>query len=243
MATVLTRTVIIYILLIISIRITGKRQIGELQISELVVTFMLSELAVFPITDKSIPLLHGILPITVLLSLEVVFSFLQTKSVPFRKFFCGGPCVLIDKGKLLPDVLAENRIDVEELFGELRLKGVFDVSNVWYAVLEENGQLSVLPKASSSAFTPDQLGLNVKEHGISHPIIVDGEVNEAGIKSSGLNYKEIERFLKKHNITADNIFLMTADDTGDVLVYVTDKKDRYRIVSQKKYKIKDVEAK
>ena len=100
MLTVFFRTILIYLILILCLRISGKRQIGELQVSELVVTFMLSELAVFPITDKNIPLLYAVVPIISLLSLEVIFSFLQTKSISIRKLLSGRPVILISKGKL-----------------------------------------------------------------------------------------------------------------------------------------------
>ena len=176
MATVLIRTASIYLILIMAMRLTGKRQIGELQIAELVVTFMLSELAVYPITDKNASLAHAVLPIILLLSLEVIFSFIQTKSRTARKLFSGGPTVIISQGRLCIEELAKNRLDLEELLGELRLKDIFDISEVEYAILEENGKLSVFLKAPKRPATVEELGVIPIDAGISHPIIIDGKI-------------------------------------------------------------------
>lgn len=235
MTTVLLRTIVIYLTLVLSLRLTGKRQIGEMQLSELVVTFMLSELAVFPITDKNVPLTHAILPIAVLLSSEVIFSFLQTKSPAFRKFLCGGPSVIIEKGRLRPDVLAKNRLDVEEMLGELRLKGCFDISQVEWAILEENGKMSVLTRADTSPFTPEQLNLPVDEHGCAHPVIVDGLVNANGLSSAGKTEAWLEKFLKKNGLSLPHVFLMTVDDLGDVSVYASSGDPKKNSLSLKKY--------
>lgn len=232
MTAVFLRTLIIYFTLVTAVRLTGKRQIGELQVSELVVTYMLSELAVFPITDKNVPLVHSVMPIVILLSLEVIFSFIQTKSIRFRKIFSGGPTLLISKGQLDAVELAKNRIDLEEFLGELRLKGAFDIADVEYAFLEENGQLSVLLKASASPFTPDQLGFSVTEKGCAHAVVVDGEINTEGLASAKKSGLWLEKLLKNEGITQDNVFLMTVDDAGCATVMVRDTNDKHRITRQ-----------
>jgi len=232
MLTVFLRTLIMYFTLVAAVRLTGKRQIGELQVSELVVTYMLSELAVFPITDKNASLAHSIIPIVMLLSLEVIFSFIQTKSIRFRKIFSGGPTLLISKGKLDAAELAKNRIDLEEFLGELRLKGAFDIADVEYAFLEENGQLSVLMKASASALTPEQLAFPVTEKGCSHAVVVDGEINDAGLASAKKSGRWLLELLEKEGLTADDVFLMTVDDVGSATVMVRDKSEKHKIAKQ-----------
>ena len=222
MVTVFLRTLIMYFLLVTAVRLTGKRQIGELQISELVVTFMLSELAVLPITDKSLPLSHSVIPITLLLSLEVVFSYIQTKSIAFRKFFSGGPTVLIERGELKAEELLKNRIDLEELLGELRQKGAFSISDVEYAFLEENGKLSVLTKASASPFTPEQIGFPVAEKGCAHAVIVDGKLNCAALTSAYFSASRSEKLLSKEKLSISDVFLMTVDDAGNAFIIVRD---------------------
>lgn len=235
MTTLLIRTIVIYLILVISLRLTGKRQIGEMQLSELVVTFMLSELAVFPITDKNVPLAHAVLPIAVLLSSEVIFSFIQTKSPAFRKFLCGGPSVIIEKGRLKPDVLAKNRLDVEEMLGELRLKGCFDISQVEWAILEENGKMSVLTRADASPFTPEQLDLPVDEHGCAHPVVVDGKANQNGLTAANKTESWLDCFLESKGIPLSHVFLMTVDDLGDVSVYASKGDPKKADLSLKKY--------
>lgn len=221
MITLFFRTVIIYLILVAALRLTGKRQIGELQISELVVTFMLSELAVYPITDKNIPMLHSVIPIVLLLSLEIVFSFLQTKSRAFRNIFSGKPTVIIRRGKLIPKALAENRLDIEELFGELRLKGIFDISDVEYAFLEENGKLSVLPTALSSPLTPSSFGFSIAEKGMAHLIISDGTVNDAELSEVSKDRIWLGRILDRLGARCDDVFLMSINDSGDVTAYIS----------------------
>lgn len=230
MITVFFRTIIIYLITITVMRLTGKRQIGELQITELVVTFMLSELAVYPITDKNIPLIHAIVPIISLLSLEVIFTFIQTKSPKFRKLFNGKPTVIISRGKLCPGELANNRVDISELLGELRLKGVFNINDVEYAILEENGKLSVLTKSTESALTPRQLGFPVEEHGLSHPIVVDGVLIPNSLAFVNKSDLWFEKFLAEHTLKLQNIFLMTIDDCGEVDIFVRAENDKNDLV-------------
>ena len=147
MVTVLIRTAIIYLLLLLALRLTGKRQVGELQISELITTFMISELATSPIQDLSIPLIYSIIPIVFLLCAEIILSFLATKSKKLKKLFFGDPSFIIKNGKLDQDELGKLRIGINEFLWELRIKDVSDIDDVEYAILEQNGKLSVFLKS------------------------------------------------------------------------------------------------
>lgn len=238
MLTVFFRTILIYLILILCLRISGKRQIGELQVSELVVTFMLSELAVFPITDKNIPLLYAVVPIISLLSLEVIFSFLQTKSISIRKLLSGRPVILISKGKLSVNELKKNRIDLEEFLGELRQKDVFDIGDVEYAVLEENGKLSVLKKAYVSALTPEQLELNISDNGMCHCVIVDSCINQKALFSAGITEKTLDQILRNHNKHICEVFLMTINDSGGVTLYSKNECDSGNMMKAFSFNIK-----
>lgn len=190
MAYVITRTFIIYIALIASMRLMGKRQVGELQVGELVVTLMLSELAVLPVTDRRIPVIHSVAAILLLLSVEVIVSFLETKVGFMKKLLGGSPALLIDRGRIRTDQLSAHRIEAEELLSELRLKGVFDAGEVKYAVLEENGKISVL---TDGAF--------------AWAAVVDGKVQEAGKGAA-------EAALRARGIPPEDVFLMTYDGEG-----------------------------
>ena len=146
MATVLLRTVIIYFIFTISVRLVGKRQIGELQLSEFVTMLMLSELAINCIQDISFPMSYSLLPMIFLLCSEVIISFLITKSRKMKNLFLGAPNIIIKEGILNQNELAKQRMSINELLSELRLKDIDDISKVDYAIIEPNGKLSVFEK-------------------------------------------------------------------------------------------------
>lgn len=214
MATVFIRTIIIYLVFLLTFRIMGKRQVGELQISELVITFMLSELAVNPIQDMSIPILYAIIPLIVLISFEVVLSFLITKSPRVKKLLVGNPSFIIKKGRLDQRELSKLRMGLSELIGELRLKDVKDIADVDYAILEENGKLSVFQKPSAN---------QNNSGGIGHAIIIDGCVNESNLKQINKTNEWLRKYLKKKGLMLKSIFLMTCDDSGTTNIIIKEK--------------------
>ena len=220
MVAVFLRTVFIFFVLIVSMRVTGKRQVGELQISELVVTFMLSELAVLPIADGAVPVSHALVPILTLLSAEVMLSFLETKSNKLKKLLGGEPATLIRKGRLDAEELSRHRIELEELLAEMRLCGVFDIADAEYAILEENGRISVKPKASRVSATAEDAGIAVAERGVARALIVDGELNEKTIRASGFREEAVRDALAGRGVPQGSVFLMTADDAGNYSIYI-----------------------
>ena len=147
MVTVLFRTIFIYIMLIIAMRLMGKRQIGELEISDLITTFLISEIATLPITDPEIPFLHSIIPIIILLTLEVVISMLLAKVPILKSILSARPTTLIKDGAILQKAMRDARISFDELFSELRSQSIYDISEVKYAILEQNGKITVVQKA------------------------------------------------------------------------------------------------
>ena len=151
--TAFIRTVILYILIMAGLRLMGKRQIGQLEPSELVLTMMLSDLATVPMQDFGIPLLAGVIPILTLLSLSMLMSQLSLRSLRFRRLVCGTPTVLIHRGVIRQKAMRKNRYTLDELLEELREQGYSDLSEVKYAVLENSGQLSILPWASRAPIT------------------------------------------------------------------------------------------
>lgn len=197
MATVLIRTLIIYLVFIITIRLMGKRQVGELEISELVITFMISELATMPIQNPTIPLSYAVIPIIVLVVGEIVFSFLITKSKLLKKLIVGNPSYIIKKGKLNQGELSRLRMGLSELLYELRLKDIDDISNVDYAILEENGKLSVFEKDKSK---------------LSHAIIIDGDIVKSNLELICKDEKWVLSYLKRHKIDLKNVFLLCASE-------------------------------
>lgn len=214
MLTILMRLIIIYTILIGTMRVMGKRQIGELQVSELVTTILLSELAAQPIADPQIPLIFAIIPIGALISIEVVISFAVTK-IPFLKpIFDGKPSILISKGKLNTAEILRVRISLEELLSQLRIAGVADIGEVDYAILEQNGQLSVITKKHASPPSADDLQVKVSESGIAHALIVDSEVSDFNLKQIGRSRGWLEKRLSHYKIKLADVMLFTVDDSG-----------------------------
>ncbi len=218
MITIFARTVIIYFFLVFFMRIMGKRQVGELELSELVSTLLLSEIATIPIENADIPLSNMFIPLLLIISLEIILSFATTKSELLKRFLSGKPSVLIKRGQLDIEELEKTRLSVEELSSELRLKGIGSVSEVEYALLEQNGQISVIPKKEYSPLTPKDAKINVSEDGISHMLIVDGHIKKENLALSGKSQKWLDAQLSNMKKEADDIFLFTVDDADHISV-------------------------
>jgi len=223
MLTCLIRTVIIYLLLVLALRATGKRQIGELEISELVSTFLISEVAAAPIGNQEIPLSFAILPIFTIISLEIIVSFLSTRSSLMKKLFLGSPIILISRGKLQQKELSKARMSVEELLSELRQNGVTDIEEAAYAILENNGKLSVTPQAKYKPATVRDLKLSIPESGIAHALIIDGTVKQEALRGSGKTIEWLHQTVEERGIALKEIFLLTVDDTDKVRIIRKDK--------------------
>lgn len=224
MVAILFRTITIYVLLIVAMRLMGKRQIGELELSELITTFLLSEIASLPITSHEIPVMFAVIPIIVLLSIEVITSALMLKVPAIKKLISPSPNVIINKGKLDQRELKRIRMSTEELLCELRHAGISDVSEVYYAIVEENGKLSILPRASAKPPTASQLGRPASESGISHILISDGKPDSHGLASVGMSENDLDDYLHGEGYTRKDIFLLLRDDTGKYTVIPKEKK-------------------
>ena len=216
MYTLLFRTIITYILLVGAMRLMGKRQLGELELSELVITMLLSELASVPIADNTIPITFSLIPIAVLISMEVIISYVSIKSRWLKKIIGGSPSIIINKGKLCRSEMERVRLSLDELISQLRLKDIADISDVEYAILEENGQISVIPKITARTVTPADLGITKPETGIVHTIVADGEVSDFNLKLTGHSRRWLTSTLKKHKCRLDRVFILSVDDGGNV---------------------------
>ena len=211
------RTIILYLLIIAGIRLMGKRQIGELEPSELVFALIIADLAAVPMQDLGIPLLSGVVPILTLLALTMVLSVLNMKSLRLRALLCGRPSVVVENGRVMERELRRNRVTLDELMEELRLKGVTDLNTVRYAILETNGQLSVLLQAAEQPPTARQMGRTVEEPGLPLPIINDGRVVEHNLQLRGLSREWLRWQMAEHSVSrAEDVFLLSVDELGRV---------------------------
>ena len=154
---------ILYLLLIVGLRLSGKRQIGELEPIELVLTLLISDLASVPMQDFGIPLLNGVVPILALIALSTLFSCISLRNVRFRSLVCGEPALVIKNGQIRQEVMRHNRLTLDELMEELRGQGVLDINTVKYAVLETSGHLSVLLRADQQPLTARQMAVAVED--------------------------------------------------------------------------------
>ena len=218
MTTAFFRTVILYFILMVGLRLMGKRQIGELEPSELVLTLIISDLAAVPMQDFGIPLVNGLFPIVTLLCLSMLLSFFSLKSIRFRKLVCGCPAVIIRDGKIMQQNMARNRITVDELLEELRSQGYSDMSAVKYAILETSGQVSVLPYTKDSPVTPKVSAMNVPDD-VTLPILLinDGRIMSENLAASGYDQTWLDKQLTQRRLTSHRqVFLLTVDEAGTV---------------------------
>lgn len=219
MATAFFRTVILYILIMAGLRLMGKRQIGELEPSELVLTLVISDLAAVPMQDFGIPLLNGIFPILILMSITLITSILSLRSIRFRAVICGKPVIIIREGKILQKNMASTRLTVDELYEQLRTQGYTCPSAVKYAILETSGQLSILPYTKEAPVTPAVLDTEVQDS-VTLPILVinDGHVMEEDLKSCGRNMEWLQKELRARKLSSPaQVFVLTVDQEGAVL--------------------------
>ena len=208
------RTVILYLVLILSIRLMGKRQIGQMEASEFVVTMLVANLASIPMQDGAIPLYSGLVPILTVLGLELVLSGVILKSVRMRRFFCGKPVILIENGKIMQDNLRKTRVTLDELTGHLREKDVLDLRSVQYAILETDGNLSVFTYPKERPASAREAGVPTRKQFLPYTIIEDGFLSEDNLKKAGKDRKWLTKILVEQGAEVENTFLLTVDD-GD----------------------------
>ena len=211
------RTVILYLVLIVAIRLLGKRQIGQMEPSEFVVTMLVANLASIPMQDGGIPLFSGIVPILTVLGVELVLSAGAMRSVLLRRLLCGKPVILIDNGKILQQNLRSTRVTLDELTGHLREKDILDLKSVQYAILETNGNLSVFPYTKEKPAAAKAAGILVKNEYLPVTIIADGHLYRDNLDVARRDEKWLQRVLDEHRSTTENTWLLTVDEKGNVL--------------------------
>ncbi len=216
MVNILLRTGLLYSLLLLTVRLLGKRQLGEMEPSEFVVSMLLANLATIPMEEPDVPILHGVLPIVLIFLAETVISYISLRSVRVRKFFCGKPVILIENGRISPENLRKTRVNLDELTMHLREKDIFDLSTVKFAILETNGQLSTLLYGEAQPPSAKDLGTRVAESQLPITLISDGHIMEENLSLSGKDLQWLHKELKKRNCPLEDAFLLTIDGGGKV---------------------------
>lgn len=211
------RAVILYLLLIVTVRLMGKRQLAELEPSEFVVAILIADLASVPMQDAGIPLLSGIIPILTVLALELILSVLAMRCRTVRRLLSGSPILLMQDGRILAKNLARTRITVDELLQHLREKEIVDLASVQYAILEVDGQISAIIHPKNQPPTAMDAHIEVDAAELPITLISDGKILEDRLQPP-LDRTWLERELKRLNCTTEEIFLMTATRGGKIYV-------------------------
>lgn len=210
------RTIILYIIVLIVMRMMGKREIGQLQPFELAISIMIADLASVPMTELGIPLSNGIIPILGMLFMHMIISFINIKSVNMRKIICGKPAILIYRGKIEEKTLRKERFTVNELQERLRGNNVYNILDVEYAILETNGEVTVIQKPEKRNVIPEDLGITPEYEGIPYDLIVDGKIMYKNLKKIGKDYKWLEKQIKNFAAKPQEILLATIDGKNQI---------------------------
>ena len=205
------RAIVLYIIVLIVMRLMGKREIGQLQPFELAISIMIADLASLPMTETGVPISNGIIPILGLLVMHLTISMLNMKSTKIREIICGKPSILIFRGKVDEKVLKKERFTINELEERLRDNNIFNIGDVEYAVLETSGQVTVIPKPNKRPTTPEDFNIESKYEGIPYDLVVDGKVMYKNLEKLGKNYVWLQKQTEKFGIKPEEALIVTID--------------------------------
>lgn len=205
------RAIILYIIVLIVMRLMGKREIGQLQPFELAISIMIADLASVPMTELGIPITNGIIPILGLLIMHMLISIINMKSLKMRTIMSGQPSLLIYRGKIDEKVLRKERLTLNELEEKLRSNNVFNLGDVEYAILETNGEVTVIQKPEKRNVIAEDLNISPEYEGISYDLVIDGKIMEKNLKLIGKDEKWLMTQLKKFDAKPENTLIATID--------------------------------
>lgn len=226
MLNTLLRCIAVYFILIISVRLMGKREIGQLQPADLVITILISELAVMPINETDIPFYHSVAAILLLVALEIIMSVFTLKLSKLRHLIQGNSLLVINDGKIDQKILKKMRLTVDDLIEGLRLKDVFDISEVEYAYVETNGQLSVKLKDEKSPPKAEDMKVKTENRGIPFVLISDGRLITESLSACNLTEDKLDEIIKSRRLEREDILILAADRKG--VTYIAEKKRKGR---------------
>lgn len=210
------RAIILYIIVLIVMRFMGKREIGQLQPFELVISIMIADLASTPMAEVGIPITSGIIPIFGLLVMHLLISVLNMKSTKAREIICGKPRILIYRGKIDEIALIKEKFTVNELQERLRGKDVVNLGDVEYAILETNGEISVIQKPNKRNAIPEDFNIMPQYEGIPYDLVIDGQVMYDNLKAIGRDYEWLKKEMKKQNMKPEEALVATFNGSGEL---------------------------
>ena len=210
------RSIILYIIVLVVMRLMGKREIGQLQPFELAISIMIADLASIPMTDTGVPISNGIIPILGLLVMHLVISVVNLKSIKAREIICGKPRILIYRGKIDEKALKKERFTINELEERLRGNNVVNLGDVEYAILETSGNITVIQKPEKRNTIPEDFNIVPDYEGISYDLVVDGKIMDENLKKLGKNYQWLKKQVEKFNIRPEEALVVTIDGKGQI---------------------------
>ena len=208
------RAIILYIIVLIVMRLMGKREIGQLQPFELAISIMIADLATIPMADTGIPIGNGIVPILGLLVMHLLISLTNLKSMKAREIICGKPSILIYRGKIQEKALIKERFTINELQERIRSQNIVNLSDVEYAVLETSGQITVIEKPNKRHTIPEDFDIMPEYEGIPYDLVVDGKIMNKNLKAIGKNYAWLKKEVAKFNFLPEEALIVTIDGKG-----------------------------
>lgn len=218
LAVILIRACILYAVITFSLRLMGKRQLGELQPSELVVTILISNIASIPVEDSSVPMIMGIIPIFTLVCIDVIMSTIMVKSPRFRKFIIGSPRIIISEGVIQQKEMKRLRYTVDDLVEAMREQQIFDLGEVYYAIVETTGKINFLQKRDFQPAQRSDVGCGGKSCDPPSVVIRDGVEDKEQLDLLGLGQGWLNQQLRENNVSMKDVFLMTADKNGSTIL-------------------------
>lgn len=216
MWTMIWRTVLFHGILIVTVRLLGKRQIGQMEPSEFVVTMLLANLATIPMEEPDVPVTHGLVPIALVIAAELLMAFAMLRSIRLRRLLCGKPVILIENGRIVEENLRRTHVNLDELTMHLREQEIFDMTEVKFAILETNGQLSTLLFAKDRPASAKDAGIRASETELPVTLVSDGNLMRENLAVAKRDEKWVEKELQKRNCSLSQTLLLTVDRKGNV---------------------------
>lgn len=210
------RAIVLYIIVLVVMRLMGKREIGQLQPFELAISIMIADLASIPMTEIGIPITNGIIPILGLLIMHLIISIINMKSIKAREIICGKPRILIYRGKIDEKALIKERFTINELEERLRGNNIMNLGDIEYAILETSGQVTVIPKPEKRNVIAEDLNITPEYEGIPYDLVVDGKVMNKNLKKIGKDYNWLKKEVKKFNMNPEEALIVTYDGKGQI---------------------------
>lgn len=219
MITIILRVLIIYILVLFVFRLMGKRQLGQMQPFEFVLTLIIADLATIPMAEISVPLLNGIVPLLTLVVFHFALTVFTRKSNTFSRVISGKPVIIINPDGIDYEALKKLNITIDDLFEAIRTQGFFNINEVQYAIMETNGEVSVMPKAESTPLTSQDMKIKKEEPSLPITIISEGKFMPDNMKLVNKEKEFFMNILKKENVSGvKNVILLTINKQGEIFL-------------------------